>query len=959
MRKLLIFIIVFCFVKVCSGQVTPIGTPYPINQNLGRNASTLVSTNAIRFDQGLILGHFQDTAQANLLPYLKNYPYTIISVDTNIVLMRNWNATKWMFIPTAGQIINGDTIEYIIDVSRPPGQTNVYLKYFNGFTTYERVGFVDSVGVGISSLTNFGVTTSTYNSTTGVLNIPKDQRVGKYLNLGKTYTDFKPILFGGSMVFAGNSWAAETFTQGTPWPTQLATFYNKTKVITAVTGDDLSWWVRRNWPNVYGRGVDSIFFCDIQWIPLLGQATTGNPTGGFYYSDGLDETRTMNYIYGSFKSFMANYYLDSDWFSVSSLADANFRDAVAADSLFTKSTTGSIGLGAFQFTKPAGKTSLVIGTYGADGTRVNQGTITVTLDGNTIFTKNFDTLNIANKANTLAIKAGLNYEAIVLQNLPSASGTVVVTASGDSTRFDYVGYLIPKDEVKKPLYINNFGYQAQLTSTWTISNGAVDTANQMLQNAATDFLDYPVFIQNTNNWFTLTQNFLGHLTAAGNDSVAKGYTANLLQQSYAPTHSNIATATPISSLTAASGSNTLSLGNFQQSWTSTTFDGVDNGILMDANTTATSSSEPFFGVLVRGVNASSSITSRAATIENTHSGTSSTNVGLEVSATSGTNNYAIIVPSASGSVGIGTSSPGYLLDVQQNLAGIFAASITNNSATGAGLGVNTFSTGTQTVLEALSGASGATSLFRVRANGQVDFNSTPGTSGQVLTSGGVGAPPTWTTISSGGNPAGNYGNFQLNRNGAFATTASDSLDWTNRMEFNFNGTHIASSGGMTFGSSGSTGLASWMMGNGGIDINANGIFTLSGGNSVSNIQASGLFVASATSSPGYTASTSTIHSGGSLAAAYVEKTSTYGATTNDYTINCTSGTFTVTLPTAVGITGRIYNVANSGAGVITIATTSSQTFVNVALTPTTLTLSAVGSYTVQSTGANWVVIGNL
>jgi hypothetical protein len=101
---------------------------------------------------------------------------------------------------------------------------------------------------------------------------------------------------------------------------------------------------------------------------------------------------------------------------------------------------------------------------------------------------------------------------------------------------------------------------------------------------------------------------------------------------------------------------------------------------------------------------------------------------------------------------------------------------------------------------------------------------------------------------------------------------------------------------------------------------------------------------------------STIQSGGSFAAAYVAKTGTYSIGANDYTIECTANTFTVTLPTAVGITGRIYNISNSGAGTITIATTSSQTFVNFLATPTTLTLAAVGNYTVQSNGANWLVI---
>jgi len=104
---------------------------------------------------------------------------------------------------------------------------------------------------------------------------------------------------------------------------------------------------------------------------------------------------------------------------------------------------------------------------------------------------------------------------------------------------------------------------------------------------------------------------------------------------------------------------------------------------------------------------------------------------------------------------------------------------------------------------------------------------------------------------------------------------------------------------------------------------------------------------------------STLQSAGSFSAGYVAKTGTYTATINDYTINCTSGTFTVTLPTAVGCAGRLYVITNSGGGTITVGTTSSQTFANVVATPTTLTMAAVGSRTVQSDGANWLLLSSL
>jgi hypothetical protein len=84
---------------------------------------------------------------------------------------------------------------------------------------------------------------------------------------------------------------------------------------------------------------------------------------------------------------------------------------------------------------------------------------------------------------------------------------------------------------------------------------------------------------------------------------------------------------------------------------------------------------------------------------------------------------------------------------------------------------------------------------------------------------------------------------------------------------------------------------------------------------------------------------------------YTAQTTTYSIATTDEIINCTSGTFTVTLPTAVGVTGQSYTIKNSGAGVITIATTSSQTIDGV----TTATLSVqYESRTVVSDGANWI-----
>jgi len=92
---------------------------------------------------------------------------------------------------------------------------------------------------------------------------------------------------------------------------------------------------------------------------------------------------------------------------------------------------------------------------------------------------------------------------------------------------------------------------------------------------------------------------------------------------------------------------------------------------------------------------------------------------------------------------------------------------------------------------------------------------------------------------------------------------------------------------------------------------------------------------------------------GGIAFPYVAKSSTYSIGINDYFVDCTSNTFTATLPTAVGIFGKIYIVKNSGSGTITVNTTSSQTIDGSA----TKNLLQYQSIQVQSNGSNWVIAG--
>ena len=99
--------------------------------------------------------------------------------------------------------------------------------------------------------------------------------------------------------------------------------------------------------------------------------------------------------------------------------------------------------------------------------------------------------------------------------------------------------------------------------------------------------------------------------------------------------------------------------------------------------------------------------------------------------------------------------------------------------------------------------------------------------------------------------------------------------------------------------------------------------------------------------------TSTFHNGGSLTVFYRAITALRTLDATDYFINCTTNTFSVTLPTAASIPGRTYVIKNSGTGIITVICTGAETIDGSA----TMTLSSqYQSITVVSNGTNWAII---
>lgn len=91
---------------------------------------------------------------------------------------------------------------------------------------------------------------------------------------------------------------------------------------------------------------------------------------------------------------------------------------------------------------------------------------------------------------------------------------------------------------------------------------------------------------------------------------------------------------------------------------------------------------------------------------------------------------------------------------------------------------------------------------------------------------------------------------------------------------------------------------------------------------------------------------------GGQTAGYIEKAAAYTVAASDYVINCTSDTFNVQLPTAVGKKGQIYIIKSNDAGTVTATTTSSQTIDGA----TTKAITTKKTLIVMSTGANWIIL---
>lgn len=87
----------------------------------------------------------------------------------------------------------------------------------------------------------------------------------------------------------------------------------------------------------------------------------------------------------------------------------------------------------------------------------------------------------------------------------------------------------------------------------------------------------------------------------------------------------------------------------------------------------------------------------------------------------------------------------------------------------------------------------------------------------------------------------------------------------------------------------------------------------------------------------------------------VSVSTTYTILSTDFLVDCNSNSFTVNLPSAVGISGKVYQIKNSGSGSITVDGNGSQTIDGLQ----TKLLGPNDVIQITSDGTNWLITGGI
>ena len=381
------------------------------------------------------------------------------------------------------------------------------------------------------------------------------------------------------------------------------------------------------------------------------------------------------------------------------------------------------------------------------------------------------------------------------------------------------------------------------------------------------------------------------------------------------TWATVSASASLSGLTAATATNTIANANNAQVWNWDTLttqtslkiasSSVTTGSLLNLVSTSTASNgEIGLNVNMSGANANASRTSTGIYVSQTKSGTTPNNYGIDV-VLSGAGNVT-------NKIGVRSVISGGTNWGFNNYAGYFS----NTTIGSTQVGVYGDATGGNSV--ASIGVYGKTTTPYNNASGYGVYGESTNASSNGFSYGVYGAAGNNATLAAGSIGYGVYG--------------------------------ISGGAGTATRYGGYFTALGYTVGGNGASATVIGLYTSASGGATNNY---GLLVAAGSVGIGTITPTSSVQINGSFAAGYVAKTANYTLTISDRLVNCTANSFTITLPTAVGITGREYIIKNTGtATTITIATTSAQTIDG--LIPSTYNVTTLTPLRVMSDGANWI-----
>lgn len=741
MKSLICFITLFFCAVFLQAQT------YPISQNIANSPNTIALNNALKGK--LIITAFVDTVAANSEGFLKNYDGALIKTTSPIsaIWYRDLALYKWIqLLPGTLQyawLVGGTSIFPVTSGNMIFGVTSVGGKYGIDFRTQNTTRFIlDSTGILANTGTTLGLgydpsngnklTTFTGGSVSNEWHLAGNSGTTAGTNFIGT-TDDVDFVFKRQAIEAGRlsttntSFGVGTF-GGTP-----------NSQNTAIGGTALSLGTAGNNNTAVGYGANS----------------SAIPTGT---NTAIGSAALLN------SSSNQNTGVGSSVLQSSTIGSANTGSGYK--SLFSN-TTGS-------YNTASGANSGNTNTTGSYNTYLGDSTGfgIITGSNNTIIGARVTGLS-SSLANNIILADGAGNIRMQFNSSGNPKLTVVPSGVGTrSLRIDASGNVTSADTIS---YVTTSNLQAVTTAGNTTTKGIKFETALLIPTPTTG-----VSLSSQNDGL-LTFN-----TPSANTSIFDFNSISGNQSYIWPNNSGAVALT--SDLTGF-------LPLIGASYPTTAGDGlalisstVTSGNLVsfsNSGSAAAGNTKNVLKISSVGANATSSQTVTGQTISVTNTGTTNTNVGLNITASGATNNYAIIVPSGGGKVGIGIATPD-------------ASSITDIASTTKGLLIPRMTTTQQ---NAISSPANGLTMYNTDSSDYVVYKSSAwriiGQSGTsfALTN-GSGTTANGTAVDLGGTATGNIdidlatNTFRFsNGNVGIGTAPTVALDVTNDIRLASNGTY--------------------------------------------------------------------------------------------------------------------------------------------------------------------------